>query len=69
MLRKSILPLIMGATLAMASISAGAISAHCFGYCPDRAGWNYDGCTVYMDEDDNITDVDCDYSYRALIAE
>jgi hypothetical protein len=69
MLRKAILPLTMGVALATASIAAGAVNAHCFSYCPDRAGWTYEGCTVYMDDEDNITNVECEYSYRAWIAE
>ncbi len=52
----------MGAVFAIGSFGALATSAHCLGYCPDRPGYRYDGCTVYMDDNVDIVDVACGYT-------
>lgn len=70
MFKRTLLPLLAGVALAgvlFAPVTARA--SHCFSYCPDYAGYIYVGCTVYMDENDDISDVDCQYVPRNIAEE
>lgn len=71
MFKKTLLPLLGGVVLASMLLSPITAHAdHCLSYCRDYAGWAYAGCTIYMDENDDIVDVECDYTpYKLNIAD
>jgi hypothetical protein len=61
--KRTILPLLAGVVFGIALFGATVSNAsYCFGYCPFRPGLVYEGCTMYIDESDNIVAVECAYS-------
>ena len=67
MIKQLLLSCLAGVVLTAVALATPSANAACQGYCADKKLKNgcelgYAGCTIYYDENDRPTDVDCFYT-------